>query len=238
MSDTRLTYADDGAVATIALDDGRANVLSPAMQADIGAALDRAESAGAAVLLTGRPGRFSGGFDLAVMAQGGTAAADMVIGGFELAHRLLSFPRPVVVACTGHAIAMGAFLLTAADVRIGIAEGAHRIQANEVQIGMTLPRAAIEVCRGVLSPAGLRSALDLATPFDHGAAVGVGFLDEVVPEPDLAARARQVAGRAAGLDAVAHRRTKLRTRAPLLDALRAAIDADRTELAALLAATG
>lgn len=103
---------------------------------------------------------------------------------------------------------------------------------------MTLPLAAIEVCRGVLTPAGLRAALDLATPFDHDAAVRVGFLDEVVPEPDLATRAREVAERAAGLDEVAHRRTTLRTRAALLDALRTAIDADRAELDALIAATG
>ncbi|HEV7723316.1 MAG TPA: crotonase/enoyl-CoA hydratase family protein [Iamia sp.] len=233
MSESRLTYEERGAVAAITLDDGRANALSPAMQDDIGAALDRAAAAGLVVLLTGRPGRFSGGFDLGVMGAAGPDAAAMVIGGFELARRLLRFPRPVVIACTGHAIAMGAFLLTAADARIGIRDGGHRIQANEVAIGMTLPRSAIEVCRGVLTPAVLRRALDGATPFSHAEAVGAGFLDAVVPEDQLAARAGEEAERMAGLDATAHLGTKLRARAGLLAALDLALEADRADLAAL-----
>jgi len=233
-SAARLTYDERGPIAAITLDDGRANVLSPAMQADIHVALDRAEAADRTVLLSGREGRFSGGFDLAVMAEGGSAAADMVMGGFDLARRLLALPRPVVVACTGHAVAMGAFLLTAADVRIGIAGGGHRIQANEVAIGMTLPRAAIEVCRGVLLPAGLRRVLDVATPLTHDEAVAVGFLDEVVPADELADRAKAEAERLAELHAGAHRATKARTRAPLLEALDAAIAADRAELRGLL----
>ncbi|HEX7134756.1 MAG TPA: crotonase/enoyl-CoA hydratase family protein, partial [Iamia sp.] len=222
-----------GAVATIALDDGRANALSPAMQADIGAALDRAEAAGLVVVITGREGRFSGGFDLGVMGAGGQAAADMVAGGFELARRLLAFPRPVVVACTGHAVAMGAFLLTAVDARIGVAGGGHRIHANEVAIGMTLPRSAIEVCRARLTPAALRRALDLATPFTHEEAVVAGFLDAVVPAGELAARAREEAERLATLDAAAYVGTKRLTRAALLAALDDTIAADRADLEAL-----
>lgn len=233
MSETRLTDEADERVATITLDDGRANALSPEMQADIHAALDRAEAAGLVVLITGREGRFSGGFDLGVMGAGGQVAADMVAGGFELARRLLAFPRPVVVACTGHAIAMGAFLLTAADSRIGVAAGGHRIHANEVAIGMTLPRSAIAVCRARLTPAAVTRALDLATPLSHEEAVVAGFLDEVVPAAGLAARAREEAERLAGLDAVAHVGTKALTRAPILAALDATIAADRADLEAL-----
>lgn len=235
MSDTRLTYEEDGAVAAIALDDGRANVLSPAMQADIHAALDRAETAGLVPLISGREGRFSGGFDLDVMRTGGPEAAAMVVGGFELARRLLAFPRPVVVACTGHAVAMGAFLLTAADARIGVADGGHRVHANEVAIGMTLPRSAIEVCRAALTPTAFRRALDVATPFSHEEAVVAGFLDEVVPADQVVARARQEAERLAGLVGAAHVGTKALTRAPLLAALDAAIVADRADLDALFA---
>jgi enoyl-CoA hydratase len=233
----RLTYEERGAVAVVGLDDGRANVLSPGMQDEIHAALDRAEASDdtRAIVITGREGRFSGGFDLAVMGEGGRAAADMVIGGFVIARRLLAGPRPVVVACSGHAIAMGAFLLTAADARVGIAGGGHRIQANEVAIGMTLPRSAVEVCRGVLTPSGFRRALDVATPFSHEEAVAAGFLDEVVPADRLLDRAMEEAGRLAALDATAHLGTKLRTRGPLLAALDAAIEADRADLEALFA---
>ena len=85
-------YQAEGSVATITMDDGKVNVLSPAMQADINAALDQAEADGATVILTGRPGRFSAGFDLNTLSGGGRDAVLMLRGGFELSSRLLSFP--------------------------------------------------------------------------------------------------------------------------------------------------
>ena len=68
-------YAIDGAIATVTMDDGKVNVLSPRMLAEIGAALDRAEADRAVVLLTGRPGVFSAGFDLPVLRAGGRRRA-------------------------------------------------------------------------------------------------------------------------------------------------------------------
>ena len=120
------------------MDDGKANVMSLQMQAEIHAALDRSAAERPVVVLTGRPGVFSGGFDLQVLRSGGTTATDMVVGGFELASRLLSFPTPVIVAATGHAVAMGIFLLLAGDYRIGAA-GPFKLIANEVAIGLTMP---------------------------------------------------------------------------------------------------
>lgn len=231
----RLRYDATATVATITLDDGKANVLSPAMQTEIAAALDEAAGAGLVVVLAGRDGRFSGGFDLSVMGSDPAAAAEMVMSGMDLALKMLTLPRPIVAACTGHAIAMGAFLLAASDHRVGITGGGHRIVANEVQIGMTLPRAAIEICRGVLTPAAFRIGLDLATPFTHDEAVAAGWLDEVVPADGLLDRAHEVAERLAGLDARAHVGTKTRTRADLVARLTQAIAEDRAELAAALA---
>jgi len=124
-----VSYAFDGKVATITMDDGKVNVLSPAMQAELNAALDQAEADQAVVLLTGRPGVFSAGFDLAVLQGRGDEAGTMVLGGFELSLRLLGFARPVVVACTGHAIAMGSFLLLSGDYRLG-ADARYKITAN------------------------------------------------------------------------------------------------------------
>ena len=115
----RLTYTVDEGIATVVMDDGKANVMSPAMQRDLHGALDRAESDDAIVVLVGREGVFSGGFDLNVLREGGRAADDMVQGGFELSLRMRSFPKPIVVACTGHAVAMGAFLLLSGDTRVG-----------------------------------------------------------------------------------------------------------------------
>lgn len=223
--------ADD--IATITVDDGKANALSPDLQAEIHGALDRAEADGAVVLLTGRPGMFSAGFDLRVLTGGGQPAIDMVIGGFDLAERLLSFPAPVVIACPGHAIAMGSFLLLAGDVRIGVS-GPYRIQANEVAIGLTMPRAALELMRQRLTPAALTRAALLSETFTPERATGAGFLDHVVDPAELTTAARSSATAAAALHRGAHVATKRRARAEMLTALRAAIDADRADLAALL----
>ncbi len=103
------------------MDDGKVNALSMAMFGEVNAALDRAGQAGATVVLAGREGIFSARFDLTVLRAGGPQAAALVQAGFELSARLLAFPAPVVVACTGHAVAMGAFLLLSGDFRIGAA---------------------------------------------------------------------------------------------------------------------
>ena len=160
-----LDYQLSDGIATIKLDDGKVNALSLAMQAEIGAAIDRAAADDAAIVLTGRPGMFSAGFDLATIGGGGAAAGEMVIGGFRLAQRLLTHPRPVVVGCTGHAIAMGTFLMFAADYRIGPVDGSYRWIANEVAIGLTMPRAAIEMLRFRLTPGAVDKAVILSHTF-------------------------------------------------------------------------
>jgi enoyl-CoA hydratase len=146
-----VSYRETGTAAVVTMDDGKVNALSMAMFGEVNAALDRAGQAGATVLLAGREGIFSAGFDLKVLRAGGPQASALVQAGFELSARLLAFPAPVVVACTGHAVAMGAFLLLSGDFRIGAA-GPYRITANEVAIGLTMPRAAIEICRQRLAP--------------------------------------------------------------------------------------
>src|SRR4051812_25889383 len=102
-----ITEGTRDGVATITMDDGKVNALSLPMQSQLGAALDRALATdAAAVVLAGRPGVFSAGFDLPTLQAGGEDAIAMLQGGFVLAERLLTFPRPVIVACPGHVIAM------------------------------------------------------------------------------------------------------------------------------------
>ncbi len=226
-----VTCALDGAVAVITMDDGKANVLSPTMQSELHAALDGAEAEGSVVLLRGRPGFFSGGFDLAVLRSGGPQASAMLRGGFDLAERLLTFPRPVVAACTGHAIAMGAFVLLSADVRVGAA-GSYKITANEVAIGLTMPRAAIEILRQRLTPAAFTRATLLAEVFSPSDAVGAGFLDQVVAPDALDEAGLELGGRLAALDARAHLQTKLRARQTTMDAFRSALEADLPDFGA------
>ena len=228
-----VTYELDGGIATLTMDDGKVNVLSLEMLAALNEALDRAVADEAVVVLTGRPGLFCAGFDLAVLTGGGTAAADMLNGGFKLAERLLSFPTPTLIVCPGHAIAMGVFLLLSADYRLGV-DGPFKIVANEVAIGMTMPETAIEICRQRLSPAGFNRAIILAETFSPEGAVAVGFLDQVVPAGDLLDVARVKAGEFAKLNAKAHTGSKLRARAQSLSAIHAAIESQDTAMRARL----
>lgn len=225
-----VTYERRDSVATITMDDGKVNALSLGMLRQVNEALDEASSDRATVVLTGRPGIFSAGFDLGVLRKGGKDALSMVKSGFELAERMLSFPAPVVVACSGHAVAMGSFLVLSADYRIGVS-GAFRITANEVAIGLTMPRAAIEVCRQRLAPAHFNRAVILADVFSPEEAVAAGFLDQLVAPPELSQTSGEVAQRLAALDLDAHLSTKLRARATVLRDLRAAIERDDADLA-------
>ena len=231
--DQLVTYMLDGSTATIAMDDGKVNALSPRMLAEIGAAFDRARDDGAAVILTGRAGAFSAGFDLKVLRSTPEDAGAMVLGGFRLAEKILSFPRPVVVACTGHAIAMGAFLLLSGDHRVGAA-GDFRIVANEVAIGLTMPHAAVEICRQRLTPAAFNRAVILAETFTPGDAVAAGFLDQVVPAERVLDTAREAAARFAQLNADAHAASKARVREHALAAIAKGIDADEAGMRAFL----
>ena len=231
--DEIVSYTLEGSVATIAMDDGKVNALSPAMLAAIDAAFERARDDAAAVILRGRVGTFSAGFDLKVLRGGGVETIEMIVGGFRLAHKILGFPRPVVIACTGHAVAMGSFLLLCGDHRIGTA-GDFRIVANEVAIGLTMPHAAVEICRQRLTPAAFNRAVILAETFTPDDAVAAGFLDQVTPMERLDEAARSAAERFMRLNAEAHAASKLRARANALEAIAAGIEADEAGMRAFL----
>ena len=166
----------DGAVAVISIDDGKANALSPDVLSALAEALDKAEADGAsAVLLQGRPGRFSAGFDLSIMTSGPEPMRALVTQGAELLLRIFTYPVPVVAACTGHALAAGALVLLVSDVRIG-ADGEFKIGLNEVAIGMGLPIFAVEFARYRMPPSAFDSAL-LGEVFDPTGAMQAGYLD-------------------------------------------------------------
>jgi enoyl-CoA hydratase len=224
-----VTCTIEEGVCTIVFDDGKANAMSLQMLTQIESALDRAESARATVVLTGRAGVFSGGFDLGTFKLGGTALIDMLSAGAALSERLLSFPTPVVIACSGHAIAMGLFVLLCGDHRIGVADDAIVLRANEVAIGMTLPRFAVEVCRQRLTPACFNLAMINAEPFSGERAVLAGVLDQLVPAAGVLAAAQLKARELSKLDMAAHFATKLRCREATFAALRAARAADLAE---------
>ncbi|MCV7402139.1 crotonase/enoyl-CoA hydratase family protein [Mycobacterium fragae] len=219
-----VSYRLDESVAFITMDDGKVNALGPAMQQALNDALDNADRDEAkAIVIAGNDRVFSGGFDLKILTSGEVQPAiDMLKGGFELSHRLLSYPKPVVMACTGHAIAMGAFLLSSGDHRV--AAPAYNIQANEVAIGMTIPYAALEVMKLRLTPSAYQQAAGLAKTFFGETAVAAGWLDEIVLPEAVLDRAAEAAREFATLNQQAHAATKLRTRAEALTGIRGGID--------------
>jgi enoyl-CoA hydratase len=220
-----VSYERSEGVSTITVDDGKVNAMSVAMMQDINAALDQAEEHRSVVILTGRDGVFSAGFDLAVFKQGTEPLMEMLRVGARLAERLLSFPFPVISACSGHAIAMGSFLLMSSDVRIG-ADGPFRIGMNEVAIGMTLPYFAVEIARHRLTPAYFDRAAILAEMYSPQEAITPGFLDRVVSSDQLLDTARETAAALSKLDMTAHAATKLRVRGTMLEALEQAITSE------------
>jgi len=233
MSDSAVQLEIRDQIALLRLDDGKANALSHTVLDGIDAALDRAEKAEArAWVLAGRPGRFSAGFDLSVMRAGPVSAAELVLKGADLAIRLYAAPVPVVLAVTGHALAMGAVLLLAADERIGT-EGDFKIGLNEVAIGLTLPGFAVELARERLSKRHLVRAAALARIYDPAGALDAGYLDRVVSAERCVDEALAAAqSLASGLDGRAHAGTKSALRAESLDRLRQGVADDRARLAA------
>lgn len=230
--DALASYDSADRIATITMDDGKVNVLSPAMLASINDALDRATQ-DKVVILSGRPGMFSAGFDLSVLRAGGHESFEMLMGGFALARRLLSWPTPVVIACSGHAIAMGVFLVLSGDYRVGVS-GPFKLTANEVAIGLVMPRTAVEICRQRLTPAAFTRAVLLSEVFGPEDAVPAGFLDRVVEARELADESRTLALRLADLNMDAHSGSKARARQATLAAIDTAMAADDADLRSLL----
>lgn len=184
MSD-RLTYTLNDGVATIKMDDGKANALGSVMIADLNDALDKAEADGAVVILTGRDGLMCGGFDLKEMGNGPQDSLDLVNKGSLLARRIMAFPRPVIMVATGHTIAMGAFLALACDYAI-IAEGDFKVGLNESLIGMTMHNFGIELGRNRLANNYFNRCVFNAEIFNPRDAVRAGFFDRTVPLDQIA----------------------------------------------------
>lgn len=209
----------------LTMDDGKANAMSFAMFEGLNQGLDLAAQAEKVVIIAGRAGRFSAGFDLTVMAQGGDATLTLLREGADLAYRLMTFETPVILAVTGHALAMGALLCLAADYRIG-AIGDFKIGLNEVAIGMTLPWFGVELARARLAPERFDQAVGLARIYDAPGAVAAGFLDEAVDADALDARTVEMAGALSALDMKAHRNTKARVREVFFQRFDAALQRD------------
>lgn len=220
-----LTYRLDDGIAVLTLDDGKANALSHAILDDLHAALDRAEGEASAVVIAGRPGRFSAGFDLAVMTESTSAMQALVIAGARLLLRLYGFRRPTVAACTGHALAAGALVLLACDERVG-GDVPAKIGLNEVAIGIALPVFAVELARERLATTHFGPATLQARIYDPVAAVEAGYLDRVVPSESVISEAVTEARRLSELSRGAYAGSKDVIRRAAIASILGSLEAD------------
>lgn len=224
-----VTYELIGDVAVVTIDDGKANALSHEVLELLEGAADRAEGEAGAVVIVGREGRFSAGFDLSVMTAGPEQARGLLGRGALLGLRLFEFPIPVVLGVTGHALAMGGILLCCADVRVA-ADGPFKLGLNEVRIGMPVPRFAVELCRSRLTPPAFTQAMHLATSYDPEGARDAGFVDEVIDPELVPGRAVEVATElASSLHAGPFRITRANCRGATARLLRESLDTDLSE---------
>lgn len=229
MTARMVTYSDTDGVATITMDDGKANALSTAMLEELDAAFDRAEAEARAVVLCGREGTFCAGFDLRVMMSGPDAARDLVARGGRLLMRLYAYPRPVVAACTGHALAAGVLLAATCDTRIG-ARGAFKLGLNEVASGMPVPILAHELARDRLVPGELLASVVQARIYDPEAAASAGWLDQVVDPGEVLAHAQAEAARLGALPGSAYAASKRSLRRFTIARVRDTLDDNLAEL--------
>ena len=171
-------------VAVLTFDDGKANAVGHDFIDAMFEGLDKAESDAKAVVIMGKEGLFSAGFDLKEIQKGQKEAAALVNRGAHMLFRLFGFPQPVVAGCTGHAVAMGAFTLLACDTRIGVS-GDFKLGLNETAIGMTLPVFGHQLAQNRLSKRHLTAAVIQSQMFSPKEAIDGGFLDSVVEPTDI-----------------------------------------------------
>ncbi len=222
-------YRLEGKTAVVEMDDGKANALSDAMIDALRAALTRAEGEASAMVLTGRAERFCAGFDLRVMMSGPDNAKALLSRGSDLLMRLYGTPIPLVIACTGHALAGGALVVLTGDLRIAAA-GAFKIGLNEVAIGMPVPVLAMELARDRLHAAALPRATLMAHVHTPDEALAAGYVDEVVAPGEVMTRALAEAARLSALGRMPFRATKERLRGKTIDYIRSSLESDMRAL--------
>ena len=234
MTSDALTIERRDQVMVIHLDDGKANALSFDLIAAILDALREAEADDeiGAVVLHGREGKFSAGFDLGVMlADDFAAIVNLVANGGELVRTIYGCSVPVAAASTGHALAAGALMLLGCDVRVG-ADGPGKVGLNEVAIKMVLPDWALTIAEVRLSKRHMQRAIMTARVTSPAEAVDVGFLDEVVAPEVLLDRAIAVAAElAATLDPKAYAGSVKAFRGDTLATMDAQVAAARASVA-------
>lgn len=238
MADSPVSLRKEGKISIITIDDGKANVFGVPMTSALSAALDEIDIKEGAVVIEGRDGMYSGGFDLNVInADDPDAGRKMTLGGVQVALKAFDFPRPIVAAVTGHAIAMGAIFNMGLDWRIG-AKGNFKHGLNEVRAGLVLPIFAIELPRFRLNPRMYQESALQSRIYSPEEAIEAGFLDEVAEPDKVREAAYRKAEELSSLPNPQYAVSKMRDRAPtkkyVQETLEADLDAIRSDAARIM----
>ena len=193
MTDSLATLSQENDISIIKLDDGKANAFSYEMLCQVNELLTKVPRDSGALVITGREGLFSGGFDLKTLATGDMEKiTKMVQLGYRLLLELFSFDRPIVAAVSGHSIALGLFVTCSADYRIAI-DGKYVCQANEVRNNMDIPTQIMEIIKARVNKKYFYPAVYHSDAYSVQESIEVGYIDEVVSEDQFMQRVMEKA---------------------------------------------
>jgi enoyl-CoA hydratase len=209
---------DIGSLAILRLDHGKVSALDIELLAAIASTLADVERSGArAVVLTGTGGSFSAGVDLWRLVDGGAAYVERFLPLLDAAFRaLFLFPRPVVAAVNGHAIAGGCILACACDRSLMVADRG-RIGVPELRVGVPFPALALEIVRFAAGNRTAQEAVFTGATWSPEEACRRRLVDEIVASDELLERARSIAEELARLPVDAYRLAKTQLRRPAVE---------------------
>jgi len=210
-------------IALISIDDGKANAVNHGFIDSLSELLDRAESEATAVILQGREGMFSAGFDLKELAKGKEEASKLVSRGMALITRLYALPQPLISVCAGHAFGMGAFILLASDNRLG-GNGDYKVNLPETAIGMSFNPVLMSLIKAHVSASYQTVAAVQSRKFTAEEAVTAGFLDQVMDVDQLLVEALSLAKELSNLPAAQYGANKQLLREAPLKIMRDALN--------------
>jgi enoyl-CoA hydratase len=168
---------------------------------------------------------FSGGLDLPAFAEAEPKVGEQAARDFlTLLDELYAYPKPIVAALPGDAVAGGILLPAAADVRIA-ARGDHEIKLNEIALGLPIPEPETLLIRELVGPREAHRALLKGKVYDPGVACDVGLVDRVVDPGALDETAEAKLEELAEKPQEAYRSIKRNLRAPLIDRMEAGREA-------------
>lgn len=180
-----MIYSTHKGAHVITMDDGKVNALNKEKLDALVATLAECASDQAPIVIRGRTGIFSAGFDLKGFGAGPQVATAQLQAGKDAILAILRHPAPVITVCEGHAYPMGAFLMLAADKAIGT-RGEFVTGMNESAIGMALPIYPMILGAARLNAAG-RKAVATSEMFAPDAAREAGYFDKVVAPEEVEA---------------------------------------------------